>query len=199
MHLKLFFGQFIILSILLINKSNKDDPWSVNTLRSFVETEIDYARITNHSLSGLGHVASMFSDHTFGRERSEIPTDCYKSSIQRRPKVRSLLAPYGASEKLHANDLVAHRARTRHVSAHILTHTLRTTHDLRVRIFHARPRRNSCYGQLKKRYQVQAEKVTVPLSRVPGSPGSRKIGSRLIHQNRRCRAILSWRDPRRSH
>ena len=35
-----------------------------------------------------------------------------------------------------------------------------------------------------KRYQVQAGKVTVPLSRVPGSPGSRQTGSRLIHRRR---------------
>ena len=35
-----------------------------------------------------------------------------------------------------------------------------------------------------KRYQVQAGKVTVPLSRVPGSPGSRQTGSRLIYRRR---------------
>lgn len=52
--------------------------------------------------------------------------------------------------------------------------------------FRCDPRNAETRAKVKrpKRYQVQAGKVTVPLSRVPCSPGSRQTGSRLIHRRR---------------
>lgn len=138
----------------------------------------------------------------------------------RRPKPRGSLSDSSGlleTRFSYANDLAACRTHARARARDARERCARTHENVRVHIpthatrTHARiylPRTpSSCAlvrpARAETRAKVNAEavpsaggKVTVPLSRVPGSPGSRQTGSRLIHQNRRRRRHSRRRIPR---
>lgn len=121
---------------------------------TLVETEIDYAHATTRiTLSAVWVTLQVCFPITCPTERSEIPIDCnllftdHVNHRYARPKVRDLLAPRsGASEKSHANDLVARAHGTRECTyARIYSRVPYARYMIYLsRIFHNRPRRNSC-------------------------------------------------------